>query len=404
MNGLASIRLHPFVLAAVAIALIAVGVFVGSRWSGDESAATEDAGGDVLYWYDPMVPDQHFDQPGKSPFMDMMLVPKYADESRDGGIAIAPQIRQNLGMRTALVERGRLSGAVRVPATVAWDLRREHVVSARVDAIVERLLVKAPYQRVRKGEVLARIVAPSWSTALAEAAAVDDATSTAAGELRAASQARLRALGLPPGATIRDGRIAVTAPENGVVSEIGVREGEATRAGTLLFRVNGTATVWVEASIPQAALAGIQAGTLVAATLDARPGQRYAGQVETLLPQIDPATRAQRARIVLENPDGELVPGMYAQIELRPSEGAESLLVATEAVIGTGRDTRVIVVDESDALRPVLVATGRSGDGRTEILSGLKAGDRVVTSGQFLIDSEASLSGALERLAPGPPP
>ena len=352
----------------------------------------------VLYWYDPMVPGQRFDQPGKSPFMDMQLVPKYADEVSEGGISIAPGTRQHLGISTVEVELGSLAGTVSVPGTIGWDLRQEHVVSARVDAVVDRLFVKAPYEPVRAGEPLASILAPAWSTALAEARALGQASSSSAQALQPAARERLQVLGLPPDATTRNGRIVLTAPVNGVVSEIGVREGQAAPTGTLLFRVNGTDTVWLEAAIPQAAVGAIVPGTPVEARVSTMPGRVFEGRVETLLPQVETGSRTQQARIVLENPDGVLAPGTFAQITLEPTGGAEQPLVPSDAVIGAGSEARVIVMGEGGQFRPVAVQTGRSGGGFTEILSGLEGGERVVASGQFLIDSEANLSGALERL------
>jgi membrane fusion protein, copper/silver efflux system len=354
----------------------------------------------VLYWFDPMVPDQHFDKPGKSPFMDMQLVPKYADEAAEGGITIAPGVRQNLGMRTVTVKRGSLAGAVRVPGTISWDLRQERVVSARVDAIIDRLYIKAPYEPVRAGQPLASVLAPAWSTALAEARALGQARSASARALQSASRERLRVLGLPAGAggAGRGGSITLTSPVTGVVSEIGVREGQSAPMGTLLFRVNGTATVWLEAAIPQAGVAGIIAGTPVEAIVDANPGQVFSGRVQTLLPQVDTGSRTQRARIVLDNANGLLAPGMFAQVTLKPVDTAEHTLVPSDALIGSGAQARVIVLGKDDRFRPIAVQPGRSGGGMTEILSGLEGGERVVASGQFLIDSEANLTGALERL------
>jgi Cu(I)/Ag(I) efflux system membrane fusion protein len=218
--------------------------------------------------------------------------------------------------------------------------------------------------------------------------------------LRAAARERLRVLGVPAGATHNsDGRVVLRAPIDGVVSEIAVREGQTATMGMALFRINGTDTLWLEAAIPQAGLGGVAAGTPVEATVSGVPGEVFEGRVETLLPQLDAGSRTQRARIVIENPSGLLVPGMFAEVALRPVDGAEHPLVPTEALIATGTQTRVIVLDDNDRFVPVAVRTGRSGGGVTEILSGLKGGERVVASGQFLIDSEASLSGALDRLA-----
>ncbi|MBA2238033.1 MAG: efflux RND transporter periplasmic adaptor subunit, partial [Lysobacter sp.] len=299
--------------------------------------------------------------------------------------------------RTVEAERGNLGGAISVPGTIEWDLRQEHVVSARVEAIIDRLFVKAPYEPVRAGQPLASILAPDWSTALAEANALAGADSESAKALRPAARARLRALGLPSGASVRNGRIVLTSPTSGVVSEIGAREGMSAPAGTLLFRINGTETVWLRADIPQAGTAAIRPGTPVQARVSALPGRVIEGRVETLLPQLDPGSRTQQARIVLENEDGLLAPGMFAQISLAPLDGAEHVLVPSDAVIGSGDEARVIVMDDG-RFRPVAVQVGRSSGGTTEILAGLKGGERVVASGQFLIDSEASLSGALQRL------
>lgn len=396
------------VIAASAVALFAA-VASGYWWgrSRQEVPATDAATEAqdqraVLYWYDPMVPDQHFDKPGKSPFMDMMLVPKYADGDAGGGIRIDPDLRRSLGVRTVVAAPGLLEAGIQVPGTLAWNLREEHVVEARVDAVVDRLHVRAPFERVRAGQPLATLVAPEWSTAIAEARAVGQGTSAPARGLRAAVAARLRALGIPPDARLlADGRVMLTAPATGIVSEIGARQGEAAPAGTLLFRVNGDDRIWLEAAMPQAGVAGIVAGTPAVATVDAFPGKTFRGEVEALLPQVDRDSRTQQARIVLDNPGGLLAPGMFAQVTLQPVAAKAYPLVPSNALIGNGDEARVIVQAGDGSFSPVAVRAGRSGGGMTEILSGLDGGERVVASGQFLIDSEASLSGALERLNAG---
>ena len=400
-------RIRIVLIIAVCFAL-GTAVTAGYWWGHsheDASAATNTSvqatGRQVLYWYDPMVPQERYSKPGKSS-MGMTLVPKYADEVAQGGISITSGVRQNVGIRSVVVRRGRLAAAVRVPGTIGWDLRQERIVSARVDTIVERLYVRAPFEPVSAGQALASVIAPTWSTALAEAQALGQARSASARSLQSASHERLRALGLPAGASgAGGGRITLTSPISGVVSEVGVREGQSAPTGTLLFRVNGTRTVWLEAAIPQAGITGIVTGTPVEAAVDARPGEPFHGRVETLLPQIDVGSRTQRARIVLENPDGLLAPGMFAQINLRPEATVERPLVPTDALIGAGAQARVIVLGDDDTFRPVIVQAGHSSGGMTEILAGLKGGERIVVSGQFLIDSEANLSGALERLSVG---
>lgn len=398
-------RLHSLLIVS-GLTLLMTGLGLGYWWgqlrtnpvSRTSAQATRDPN-KILYWYDPMAPQEHYPGPGKSS-MNMTLIPKYADDVRAGdGISVSPGVRQNLGIRTVIAKSGSLATTIRVPGTIAWDLRQERVVSARVDAIIERLYVKAPFEPVRAGQPLVSVIAPAWSTALAEAGALDGAQSASARELRSASRVRLRALGLPAGSGVgRSGAITLNSPIDGIVSDIGAREGQSAPAGTLLFRINGDATVWVDAAIPQAGVAGVRGGTPVTVTVDALPGQTFAGRVETLLPQIDPGNRTQRARIVLDNPDGALAPGMFAQIALSPIGGSEHPLVPSDAVISSGDQPRVIVLGDDNAFHPVAVSTGRSGGGMTEILTGLKGGERVVASGQFLIDSEANLSGALDRL------
>lgn len=398
------------IMSIVAVSFVlAIAVSAGYWWGHSREIASTAAGGSeatagrkVLYWYDPMAPQERYAKPGKSS-MGMTLVPKYAD-AEEAGISIPSRVRQNVGIRTVVAKRGRLTADMRVPGTIGWDLREERVVSARVDVIVERLYVRTPFEPVRAGQPLADVIAPTWSAALAETQALRQARSDSARALQTASRERLRALGLPAGTRgAGGGRFTLTSPVTGVVSEIGVREGQSAPVGTLLFRINGTRTVWLEAAIPQADVAGIAAGTPVDVSVDARPGETFHGRVQTLLPQIDAGSRTQRARIVLDNPDGVLASGMFAQISLHPEEAAEYPLVPTEALIGAGAQARVIVLDADETFRPVIVAAGRSSGGMTEILAGLKGGERIVASGQFLIDSEANLAGALGRLSAGSP-
>ena len=403
---------RPALIAAfLAIALLGMaGGYWWARPSADAPTARKVSGQDTavkpaapIYWYDPMQPEQHFDKPGKSPFMDMQLVPKYAEPGLADGVRVAPGVQQNLGIRTGIVAVGRLDSQIRVPATLTWDLRAESILSARFDSIVSHLQIRAPYEPVRRGQALVTLLAPASSSAIAEARALGQAQSSAARSLQSAAQQRLRVLGISGAGS--DGSVTLRSPSDGVVSEVLVREGQSVLAGMPLLRVNGTATLWLEAAVPQASTAGIRRGTPVTATVSALPGRTFEGEVEALLPQIDAGSRTQRARVVLRNADDVLVPGMFAELRLQPQAGASVALIPSEALIATGSDSRVIMLGSDGSFVPVRVQIGRSGGGRTEILSGLKGGERVVSSGQFLIDSEASLSGALDRLnsaKPGP--
>ncbi|GFZ97524.1 efflux RND transporter periplasmic adaptor subunit [Dyella caseinilytica] len=357
----------------------------------------------VLYWYDTMVPDQHFNHPGLSP-MGMKMVPRYADEGADPNvIRIDPATVQNLGIRTAPVEHRVLASVSQVPGTVTWDLRQASTVSARVDGVISQLYVRAPYTTITAGEPLATMLAPEWNSALAEYSALQQAQSSDAKALRAAARQRLDVLGLAD-ADIRsahggsNGGITLHALASGVVTTLDVREGQRVTAGQTLMTVNGLSTVWVEAALPQAIAGTVWHGTPVTVTVDALPGHEFHGTVETLLPDIDAMTRTQRARIVLSNEDGALSPGMFASVRVAPANGEAVPVVPSDALITSGSEARVIVVEGNGHFHPVSVRTGRSSEGYTEILAGLQGNEKVVVSGQFLIDSEASLSGALDRL------
>ncbi|WP_333678594.1 efflux RND transporter periplasmic adaptor subunit [Dyella sp.] len=398
-------------LAGAAV-LLALG-YVGGRHVGSASMPASTTAGlqgtqrKVLYWYDTMVPDQHFDHPGVSP-MGMQMVPKYADDgSTDKSVVrIDPATVQNLGVRTVPVVRRVLAAQLEVPGTVSWNLRDAVTVSARVDATVERLDVRAPYTAVKAGQPLAELLAPQWSSAIAEYRALQHAQSPDAQALRAAARQRLQVLGLTAQdiASERGGHITLHAPKGGVVTTLDVREGQQVGAGQTLMTLNGLSTVWVEAALPQAAAGTVRTGTPVTVRATALPGQVFRGQVEALLPDLDPMTRTQRARIVLPNPDHALSPGQFVTVELQPPPARPELVVPDGAVIATGSDTpRVIVAEGNGQFRPVAVRLGRSAGGDTEILAGLSSDERVVVSGQFLIDSEASLSGALQRLQSSEP-
>lgn len=400
----------PLLLAGsvlAALVLVGGGYWLGTRHAPVEATlATLPAGEpQPLYWYDPMYPDKHFDKPGPSPFMDMELVAKYPNAGQDNtdGVRVSAASLQNLGVRTAVVEFGILSSGARVPGSIAWDQRASYAVSARTDGVIEKLHVRAPFEQVRKGQPLAELIAPEWNAAAQEYLALGQAGSADARALQGAARTRLRALGMDDNQirSLRGSnpRVVLRAQQDGVVSQLDIREGQRVQAGMSLMTINGLATVWVEAAIPQAQAASIVPGAQVTASVSAFPGEVFDGKVEALLPNVDAGNRTQMARIVLANPGQRLAPGMFADLQFAGAAGESHPLLPDEALIATGSEARVIVALGEGRFRPVRVTTGRSAGGRTEILSGLSGGEKVVVSGQFLLDSEASLSGALERLS-----
>jgi Cu(I)/Ag(I) efflux system membrane fusion protein len=373
-----------------------------------DGAAPADAGGrKVLYWHDPMVPGQRFDRPGKSPFMDMQLVPVYADAADEGAVTISPRLAQSFGVRLIEAKEGALAGGFSAPGTLVVDERTIVAVQARVQGYVEKLLVRATYDSVRAGQPLAELYVPEWLAAQEELLALKGSAQPGAAGLVDAARVRLGLLGMPAAEIARveregrtSARVTIAAPQAGVVWEIGARDGMAVMPGTTLFRLAGLGSVWVVAEVPEIQAGALRTGAPVEATLAAFPGRVFRGTVATLLPEVNAATRTVRARIVLANPDVALKPGMFATVQFgAPAQAAKrALLVPSEAVIRTGRRNVVIVAQAEGRYAPVEVALGRESGDSVEITRGLEPGAKVVASGQFMIDSEASLKGVLARM------
>ena len=379
--------------------------------AGDVDPAT---GRRILYYHDPMVPGNRFDKPAKSPFMDMMLVPVYADGGGDSGagegstVTVSPRLQQNLGVRTVPVTEGTLSPPVTAVGSIAFNERDQATVQARATGYVERLHVRATLDRVAKGQSLAELYVPDWIAAQEEFLSVRRMQGTDLAPLVEAARQRMRQAGMNEaqiawveGSGQTQARTVLLAPIGGVVTELAVREGMTVTAGTTLFRLNGLGTVWANAEVPESQAALLRPGTRVRAKSTAMPEVTLDGQVQALLPEVNPTTRTLKARLELANPGGRLVPGMSVQMQFTDLQTGKALLVPTEAVIQTGRRAVVIVADgegRSGHFRPVEVEIGTEGGGQTEVRRGLQAGQRVVVSSQFLIDSEASLKGVEARL------
>ncbi|MGW8170167.1 MAG: efflux RND transporter periplasmic adaptor subunit [Stutzerimonas stutzeri] len=402
------------VLASITLLGVAIAVGVGggywfARQYGDMAAhgSTSEAGShaQVLYWYDPMVPQHRFDRPGKSPFMDMDLVPRYANQDGDAAaISIDAGVTQNLGVRLATVRRGPLASRIDAVGVLEYNTRDVALVQTRTGGFVERVYRHAPGDLIDTGAPLADLLIPEWAAAQEEYLALRRAGDAA---LLDAARQRLRLAGMPASTISRlersgkiDATISVIAPLAGVLQELNVREGMTLAAGAPLARINGLNSVWLEVAVPEAQSAGIHVGQQAAARLPALPGQVIEGEVSAVLPQASAASRTLRVRVQLPNPEGRLRPGLTAQVALAGSETAALLLVPSEAVIRTGRRALVMLAEAGGRYRPVEVETGRESGSHTAILRGLEEGQQVVTSGQFLLDSEASLRGIVA--APGP--
>jgi Cu(I)/Ag(I) efflux system membrane fusion protein len=365
--------------------------------------AAQDGEREILYWVAPMDPSFRRDQPGKSP-MGMDLVPVYADEVAAGGdvVTIDPAVVQNLGVRTAVVERGTLWRRIETVGYVAFDERKLSHLHLRTDGWIEKLNVKSDGERVSKGDVLFELYSRELVNAQEEYV---QALRGSTDYLKQAARERLDALGMSAGQIRELGasrrvsqRVRVLASQDGIVHGLNAREGMYVEPRMEIMTLADLSSVWLLVDVFERQADWVAVGQPAEVRLAYLPGRVWEGEVEFVYPTIDPKTRTLRARLRFDNPDEQLKPDMYADVHIYAGPKHDVLSIPREALIRTGHSERVVLAlgDGRFSAREVIAGI-ESGD-RVEIVSGLAEGDAVVVSGQFLIDSEASLKASFLRM------
>lgn len=361
---------------------------------------------EVLYWVAPMDPNFRRDQPGKSP-MGMDLVPVYAGEADAGEVVrIDPAVVQNLGVRTATVERGRLWRRIDTVGYVGFDERRISHVHLRTEGWIDKLHVKSDGERVRQGEVLMKVYSRDLVNAQEEYL---QALRTQGGRLRQASHDRLLALGMSAGQIeeiAKTGRavqlVRIVARQSGIVSGLNIREGMFVTPAMELLTLADLSSVWLLVDVFERQAEWVRVGMPAEVEVPYLPGEVWEGKVEFIYPRIDPKTRTLRVRVRFDNPEEVLKPDMYAQVRIYAGPKGDVLSIPHEALIRTGNSERVVIaLGEGRFASRTVVAGMESGDW-VEIIEGLETGEQVVTSGQFLLDSEASLKASFARMGSEP--
>ena len=386
------------------------GYWLGTRQTGDASTTKSEDDRKILYWYDPMVPQERYDNPDSLSSMGMKTEPKYADEEGAAGgppgVTVNPAAQQNLGIRIATATFGTLSSALQVTGSIDFNQRNVAIVQARSGGFVQRVYGHAPGDVVGAGAPIADVLIPEWGGAQAEFLAIKKLRDK---QLLAASRQRLRLLGMSDGQISRversgryNGVVTISTPIGGVIQTLDARSGMTLAAGQTLAQVNGLGSVWLNAAVPEAQAGDIRIGQGATAELTAFPGERFFGKVIAVLPTAQAESRTLTVRIELRNLGGRLRPGMFANVRMGGSARG-ALLVPSEAVIRTGERTLVMLAEPKGRFRPAEVRVGREAGGQVEILAGLSQGQKVVASGQFLLDSEASLIGIEARPIGGQP-
>ena len=399
-----SARLRAAVLATILIAG-GGGYWLGTRQSVDKAPATSTADTrKILYWYDPMVPREHYDNPDSLSSMGMKTQPKYADEDAAAGgpaaVSMDPAAAQNLGVRIVAARTGSLASSLDVTGTIEFNQRDVAIVQARAGGFVTRVYGRAPGDVIRAGAPIADLLVPDWGGAQTEYLSVKRLGDPA---LSSAARQRLRLLGMPDGAIARverggrpTGVTTIVSPIAGVIQTLDARAGVTLAAGQPLAQVTGLSTVWLNAAVPEIRSGEVRVGRTATATLTGLANERFTGRVIAVLPTAQAYSRTLTVRIELRNPRGVLRPGMFANVQLGET-ARPALLVPSEAVIRTGMRTLVMLAEAKGRYRPAVIRVGRDAGGETEVLAGLRAGEKVVASGQFLLDSEASLTGIAAR-------
>jgi len=382
---------------------------VGKAAAGDHDHSHEHA-----VYVCPMHPQIVQDEPGECPICGMDLVAQQPKpESRSGAddrpvVSLSSALVQTLGVRTAPVERGDLVRRIRGVGRVDYDETRLVHLHPRADGWIESLELRAEGEPVRRGQRLAELYAPEILNAQVDFLLALDAKGRGGPGVRP-DKARniLRLLDVPDdiiGEIEREreprNRIPVRAPIDGVVTRMMARDGMYVTEETEMFSIADLSRVWVIVDVYEHQVDGLAVGQRAEMTVPARPGQRWEGKVDYLYPELDPATRTLRVRLVFDNPDGALKPNMFADVTIDAGALRNVLKLPAEALIVTGeRESVVKALDGGTRFQPVDVTTGMQQGDAVEILSGLAEGDQVVVSGQFLIDSESSLQASFRRLS-----
>jgi Cu(I)/Ag(I) efflux system membrane fusion protein len=357
---------------------------------------------EILYWVAPMDPSYRRDGPGKSP-MGMDLVPVYAENGSDSdAVHISSAVEQSLGVRTSKAERRSLWRKVEATGYVGFDESRVSQINLRTEGWIERLLVKNEGERVKKGQLLFEFYSPQVVNAQNEyvqAKRRNDA------QMLVAAEAKLLALGMVQADIERlektlkaTNTVQVLAPQDGIVTNLNVREGIFVKPATEIISLADLSSVWLQAEVFESQTDWVMESQSAEARLNYMPGEVFSGRVDYVYPVLDPKTRTLQVRLRFDNPGERMKPNMYARVTIFGKSHPGALSIPLEALI-RGQDTDRVVVALGDGNYTVQeVMTGIESGGWLEIIAGLEVGDEVVTSAQFLIDSEASLAGSIQRL------
>ncbi len=403
-----------YLLPILVLIAVLVAGFVGGVWiSGDTDTEQVHAGHETYIC--PMHPTVVSDKPSSCPICGMDLVAKEADASsvQDGSVQIDPVTIQNIGVKTMVVEKQPLKRTVRAVGRVDYDETRIMDVNSKIAGWVEELYVDYTGQWVEKGQPLLALYSPELVAAQEEyLTALDYAERMRDGAMRDAAQnaedllvaARQRLLYWD----ISTGQIAelektrqvgrampILAPRSGIVTHKDVLEGAYIGSGQHLYRIADLSVVWIYADVYEYEMPWVSKGQRAEVSLSYLPGEQFGGKVDYIFPFMNEKTRTVQVRMIFDNADGALKPDMYADVVIRPEVGREGIVIPVQAVIHSGTRRVVVMAHGDGRFEPREIHTGVETEDGYEVMHGLNPGEQIVTSAQFLIDSESNLKAAL---------
>jgi Cu(I)/Ag(I) efflux system membrane fusion protein len=386
-----SVTLHPVLFTVTCLTIGTASLVI---------AAEEN---EIMYWVAPMDPNYRRDKPGKSP-MGMDLIPVYADGEKSAGtISVPPNVIQSLGVRTKTAERTTLWRGIDTVGYVDYDESKISHIHLRTEGWIENLAVKSEGGRVKKDEFLFDVYSPKLVNAQEE---LVNALNSGNKALITASKERLSALGvsdmqitqLQKDKKVKQ-RISIYSPQDGVVSDLPVREGMFVTPSMKVMTLGDISSIWILAEVFERQEAWVELGQTAEVKLSYLPGKTWEGKVEYIYPDLDPKTRTLKVRLRFDNPGESLKPNMYANVKIYGGAKENTIVIPLEGLIRTGRNQRVIIALGEGKFEARDVKAGIESGNYVEILEGVNEGDNIVTSGQFLIDSEASMRASLNRMS-----
>lgn len=415
------------IIIGILIIIIAVILYLwlgnsGKNTSADNNSSkqTTQKGKKVLYYRAPMNPNETYDKPGKSR-MGMDLVPVYEDEgSTEGTVTINGSIQQNMNVQTAVVENKNLSAQVITNGILRTDEQKEYIVTTKVSGWVEKLYVNYTGQKVKKGQKLIDIYSPELVaaqqeliTAISYGASVskssEQSIANSGQELINNSVRKLELLDITDAEIERIKNtkeikkyMTLYAPFDGTVIQKNIIEGQKINAGVSLLDIANLNNLWLTADIYEYELPKIKLGSSAEITYSFLPGKKFNSKISFIYPTLDEKTRTVKVRFDIPNYNDQLMPAMFANVVINGRNLGNHPVVPEQSVIRSGQKNIIILALDGGKFRPVEVKLGDYSDGFYQVLDGVMAGDTIVTSSQFLIDSESNLRAAFTQFSSTP--